>query len=100
VAPCLARTALRTLRVIRLWLVLDPYPFYLPRNLTLPADVLVLYITNESGRRMLCADAVVYPGVSTNRFLRDTRVSSCALPIRMRTDDAGFSQLGKRLQTG
>src|SRR5260370_23522337 len=94
VGSCLAPIALGTLRVIRLSLVLDPYPFYLPRNLTLPANVLSAYITNEGGRRMLCADALVYPGVSTNRFLRDTRVSSLVYPIGMRTTDASFLNSG------
>src|SRR5260370_18307996 len=94
VAPCLGRIALRTLRVIRLWLVLDPYPFYLPRNLTLPASVLSAYIPNEGARRLLCADPMVYPGVSTNRFPRDTRWSSGAPPIRMSTADAAFLNSG------
>src|SRR5260370_16981719 len=87
VAPCLGRIALRTLRVIRLWLVLDPYPFYLPRNLTLPASVLSAYITKEGGRRMLCADAMVYPGVSTNPFPLHTPVSSRASPLTLRPTD-------------
>jgi hypothetical protein len=43
---------------------------------------------------MLCADALVSLSVSTNRLLRDTRVSPCALPIRMRTDDADFLNSG------